>query len=114
MRRWELKLLINDIVAEQEKLREQFNKLVEYEQELLRGYAKISDNVSQYEETEEDYYISKRPKKVEKRTYGRIKFLQTFKDEDTKESFDIERGVVVNNNGKWIYGEIRNLISDKI
>ena len=113
-RREHVKKRLNEVVAEQEKLREQFNNLVEYEQELLREYAKISDNTSQYVETEEDYYISKRPKKVEKRTYGRIKFLQTFKDEDTKESVDIERSVVVNNNGKWIYREIRSLMSDKI
>ena len=105
-----LKVLIDDVVAQQEKLREQFNNFVEYEQTLLKQYAKLSDNVSRYEETEEDYYISKRPKKVEKRTYGRMKFMQQFKDEDTGEAIEIERSVVVNNNGKWIYPQIRSII----
>lgn len=92
----------------QNKLREDFNNLVKQEESILEDYVKSLD----YSEKEEDYIISKRLKKVEKRIYGRVKFMQTFKDDDTGESIEAEMSVVVNNNGKWIHPQIRSIVYD--
>jgi hypothetical protein len=61
----------------------------------------LCDETQRFEETEEEITISRRPKKTEKRLIGRIHWKEEFKDEDTGQSFWIERSQVVRVNGVW-------------
>jgi predicted nucleic acid-binding Zn-ribbon protein len=95
MTRKQINELIEDKKQSIQSLR---NEILELrKQELL-----MSDEQQQYYEEEREVVISKRPKKIEKQLHGLIKWKETFKDESTGESFEIERNMIVRINGEWI------------
>ena len=61
----------------------------------------LSDDAQWYTEAEEDFFVSRRPKIVEKRLVGRVRWNETFRDESTGNTIEIERSKVVRINGVW-------------
>lgn len=90
--------VINQEIAEKWELIAQIkNEITNLTKEAIL----LCDETQRFEETEEEVIISRRPKKTEKRLIGRVLWKEEFKDEDTMQSFWIERSRVVRVNGVW-------------
>lgn len=70
--------------------------------ELLKEEILLSDDKQWFTEEEEEFVISKRPKKVEKHLTGRIHWKEEFKDRDSDKSVVINRSQIVCIDGEWL------------
>lgn len=70
--------------------------------ELLKEGILLSDDKQWFTEEEEEFVISKRPKKVEKHLTGRVNWKEEFKDESTGETVTINRSEIVRIDGEWL------------
>lgn len=74
--------------------------------DLYKADCLLCDDKQWYTEEEEEHVISRRPKKVEKRLVGRIRWKELFYDDDypgdASKGVEIERHRPVKIDGEWI------------
>jgi hypothetical protein len=62
----------------------------------------LCDDFQRYEEKEEEWTVSKRPRRTEKHIIGRIFWMEDFSDEDTGCVVTIQRSRMVRKDGVWL------------
>jgi len=90
--------IIKRIEDTEQKIKSLKQEITELERENLL----LSDKSQWFIEKEEEFSISKRPKKTEMRLVGRVYWNEGFVDEDNGEVITIERNMIVRVNNNWV------------
>lgn len=88
------------------KIKKKQDLIKAIEQDIKELFIKnilLCDEDYWYEEKEEEYFISKRPKVQGKRLVGRQCWKEDFIDEDTGEIVSIQKSRVYKVDGEWLF-----------
>lgn len=92
----------------EQKRKENFDKIEALKREnieLAKQSILLSDEVQQFTEEIESHPKSKyqrKPNYLDGKLVGRIHWKESFKDEDTGKSIEIERSQIVRIDGEWV------------